>query len=53
MNGQRDLMDLISAVLVATALCGCTRSPTTVDEVIEHHTKAMGGRKRHRSDPID
>jgi outer membrane lipoprotein-sorting protein len=44
MNGQRDMMGLISAVVVATALFGCRRSPTTVDEVIERHTKAMGGR---------
>jgi len=44
MNGHRDLMDLISAVAVAMALFGCDRSPTTVDEVIERHTKAMGGR---------
>ena len=44
MNGQRDLMGLVSAVVVATALVGCSRSPTTVDEVIERHTKAMGGR---------
>jgi hypothetical protein len=44
MNGQRDMMGLVSAVVVATALFGCSRSPTTVDEVIERHTKAMGGR---------
>ena len=44
MNGHRDLMDLISAVAVAMALFGCDRSPTRVDEVIERHTKAMGGR---------
>ena len=44
MNGHRDLMDLISAVAVAIALFGCDRSPTTADEVIERHTKAMGGR---------
>src|SRR5881392_2287635 len=44
MNGHRDLMDLISAVAVAMALFGCSRSPTTVNEVIERHTKAMGGR---------
>ncbi len=43
-NGQRDLTGSILAVVVATALFGCTRSPTTVDEVIERHTKAMGGR---------
>jgi hypothetical protein len=43
-SGQRDLTDLILAIIVATALFGCTRSPTTVDEVIERHTKAMGGR---------
>src|SRR5881398_2724783 len=44
MNGHRDLMDLISAVAVAMALFGFDRSPTTVDEVIERHTKAMGVR---------
>jgi outer membrane lipoprotein-sorting protein len=44
MNGQRDLIDVIMAVAVAAALFGCSRSPTTVDEVIERHTKAMGGR---------
>jgi len=44
-NGQRNLMGLVSAVVVATALFGCSRSPTTVDEVIERHTKAMGGRR--------
>ena len=44
MNGQRDLMGLVSVVVVATALFGCSRPPTTVDEVIERHTKAMGGR---------
>jgi outer membrane lipoprotein-sorting protein len=44
MNGQRDLVGLVSAVAVATALFGCSRSPTTVDDVIERHTKAMGGR---------
>src|SRR5438067_12275752 len=44
MNGQRDLMGLVSAVAVVTASFGCSRSPTTVDEVIERHTKAMGGR---------
>jgi len=44
MNGQRDLMGIVSVVVVAIALFGCSRSPTTVDEVIERHTKAMGGR---------
>ena len=44
MNGQRGLMGLVLAVIVATASFGCSRSPTTVDEVIERHTKAMGGR---------
>jgi hypothetical protein len=44
MNGQRDLMGLVSAIVVAIVLFGCSRSPTTVDEVIERHTKAMGGR---------
>ncbi len=44
MTGQRDLMGLVTTVVVAMALFGCTRSPTTVDEVIERHTKAMGGR---------
>ena len=44
MNGQRGLIGLVSAVVVATASFGCCRSPTTVDEVIERHTKAMGGR---------
>jgi len=44
MNGQRGLMGLVSAVAVVTASFGCSRSPTTVDEVIERHTKAMGGR---------
>ena len=43
-NGQRDLMGLVSAVVVATAFFGCSRSPTSIDEVIERHTKAMGGR---------
>ena len=42
-NGQRDLMGLVSVVVVATALFGCSRSPTTVDEVIERHTITMGG----------
>src|SRR6266487_6755842 len=37
-------MGLVSVVVVAIALFGCSRSPTTVDEVIERHTKAMGGR---------
>jgi hypothetical protein len=44
MNGQRDLMGLISAVVVTAASVGCSPSPMTVDEVIERHTKAMGGR---------
>jgi len=44
MNRQRGLMGLVSAVAVVTASFGCSRSPTTVDEVIERHTKAMGGR---------
>ena len=44
MTGQRNLMGLVTTVVVAMALFGCTRSPTTVDEVIERHTKAMGGR---------
>jgi hypothetical protein len=43
-NGQRDLMGLVSAVVVATAFFGCSRSPTSIDEVIERHTKAMGDR---------
>ena len=37
-------MCIVSVVVVAIALFGCSRSPTTVDEVIERHTKAMGGR---------
>ena len=37
-------MGLASAVVVAIALFGCSRSPTTVDEVIERHTITMGGR---------
>ena len=36
-------MGLVSVVVVATALFGCSRSPTTVDEVIERHTITMGG----------
>jgi len=44
MNGQRDLRDLFLAAIFATVSFACTRSPTTVDEVIERHTKAMGGR---------
>ena len=35
---------MILAVAVAAALFGCSRSPTTVDEVIECHIKAMGSR---------
>jgi hypothetical protein len=37
-------MGLVSAVVVATAFFGCSRSPTSIDEVIERHTKAMGDR---------
>ena len=37
-------MQLVWAAILATASFGCSRSPTTVDEVIERHTKAMGGR---------
>src|SRR5437762_12195562 len=37
-------MCIVSVVVVAIALFGCSRSPTTVEEVIERHTKAMGGR---------
>ena len=44
MNGHRDLRDLFLAAIFATVSFACTRSPTTVDEVIERHTKAMGGR---------
>jgi len=44
MNGQRDLRDLFLAAIFATVSFACTRSPTTVEEVIERHTKAIGGR---------
>src|SRR5947207_2373239 len=37
-------MQLAWAAILATASFGCSRSPTTVDEVIERHIKAMGGR---------
>jgi hypothetical protein len=37
-------MALAWAAVLATASFGCTRSATTVDEVIERHTKAVGGR---------
>ena len=37
-------MQLVWAAILATASFGCSRSPTTVDEVIERHTKALGGR---------
>jgi hypothetical protein len=37
-------MPLVWATILATAPFGCNRSPTTLDEVIERHTKAMGGR---------
>src|SRR5437016_13070292 len=37
-------MQLVWAAILATASFGCSRSPTTVDEVIERHTKAGGGR---------
>src|SRR5436190_10816224 len=43
-NRQRRLMALASAAILATASFGCSRSPTTADEVIERHTKAVGGR---------
>jgi hypothetical protein len=43
-NRQRRLMALVWAAILATASFGCSRSPTTADEVIERHTKAMGGR---------
>src|SRR5438093_10570935 len=43
-NRQRRLMALASAAILPTASCGCSRSPTTADEVIERHTKVMGGR---------
>ena len=44
MNRQRRLMALVWAAILATASFGCNRSPTTLDEVIERHTKAVGGR---------
>src|SRR5256885_3400775 len=37
-------MASVWAAVLATASFGCSRSPTTVDEVIERNTKAMGGR---------
>jgi hypothetical protein len=37
-------MALVWAAILATASFGCSRSPTTVEEVIERHTKAVGGR---------
>jgi hypothetical protein len=37
-------MALVWAAILATASFGCSRSPTTLDEVIERHTKAVGGR---------
>jgi hypothetical protein len=37
-------MALVWAAILATASFGRSRSPTTVDEVIERHTKAVGGR---------
>jgi hypothetical protein len=37
-------MQLVRAAILATASFGCSRSPTTLDEVIERHTKAVGGR---------
>jgi len=43
-NRQRRLMASVWAAVLATASFGCSRSATTVDEVIERHTKAMGGR---------
>ena len=44
MNRQRRLMALVWAAILTTASFGCSRSPTTLDEVIERHTKAVGGR---------
>ena len=44
MNRQRRLMALVWAAILATVSFGCSRSPTTLDEVIERHTKAVGGR---------
>jgi hypothetical protein len=43
-NRQSRLMPLVWATILATAPFGCNRSPTTLDEVIERHTKAVGGR---------
>jgi hypothetical protein len=43
-NRQSRLMALVRAAILATASFGCSRSPTTLDEVIERHTKAVGGR---------
>ena len=37
-------MALVWAAILATVSFGCSRSPTTLDEVIERHTKAVGGR---------
>jgi hypothetical protein len=37
-------MALVWAATLATVSFGCSRSPTTLDEVIERHTKAVGGR---------
>jgi hypothetical protein len=37
-------MQLVWAAILAMASFGCSRSPATIDEVIERHTKAMGGR---------
>jgi outer membrane lipoprotein-sorting protein len=41
---EENLAALILAGVVATGFCGCAYTPTTVDEVIEHHTQVMGGR---------
>ena len=41
---RRCVLRLISAIAFAAAFCQCSRSPRTVDEVIERHTKAVGGR---------
>jgi len=43
-NRQRGLVALVWAAILATVSFGCSRSPTTLDEVIERHTKAVGGR---------
>jgi len=37
-------MALVWAAILATVSFGCSCSPTTLDEVIERHTKAVGGR---------